>query len=197
MPETIDNVYKPYGTRSYHYGALPITIDSTRIAPYVQYALLKKGESILQPGETGAQLPTAWTVDTTGPIFSVSFVVTSESVTNVTPSLFASMLKPTFSAAPVPGGVGVTKTWDLDWDSDDPEFSAWPTDVPDASKIIDLDKDTQYCITTMPLEASLLNTIQSGVVHFSLEPVEADTYDGVEIGILAVTYSLRLNGAVT
>jgi len=195
-----DNIYKPYANNSYHYGALPVKIDSTRSVPYVQYALLRQGASTLQPGALGTDIPYEWSVDTTGPVFSVSFVVVSGSgsgsLDGVTPDDFAEILKPTLSAAPL-ASEELTKSHGLTWDSDDEEFSMWPTGIPDDDKELDLSQSHQYCVTTRPLSSSLLDNLQAGIVHFSLEPTDSNTYDGVELGILAVNYKLKKNRIVT
>ncbi len=190
-----DNIYKPYSGRTYHYGTIPVTIDSTRGVPYVQYALLRQGEAILQPGAAGADIPAEWSVETTGPIFSVSFVITSGTLSDITPDDFAEMLRPTLSAAPL-ASENITKTHELVWDSDDPGVSAWPTGIADIDKKIDLDQNHQYCVTTKPLPSSDLDDLQSGVVHFSLEPTGSTTFDNTELGILAVNYKLKKNRVV-
>ncbi len=190
-----DNIYKPYsGDSTYHYGALPVTIDSERSVPYVQYALLRQGEAVLQPGSVGRGIRSEWAVGTTGPIFSVSFVVTSDSLSDVTPEDFAQIFRPTLSAAPL-ASEAITKTHELIWDSDDAEFSAWPTAI-GVDKKVTLLQGHQYCMTTRPLASSALKDIQAGVVHFSLEPTGSTTFDNTELGILAVNYKLKKNRVV-
>jgi len=191
-----ENIYTPYAGRQYSYGVLPFTIDSTRgDKPYVQYALLRQGGT-LQPGTSGVSIPVDWSVDTTGPIFSVTFMITSGQLENITPSDFAELIKPTLTAAPL-DSESATKNHTLTWDSSDGKFSMWGVNIPTEDKELTLDPHTQYCVTTMPLEASDLDALQTGVVHFSLMPTLSTTYDGVEVGILAVNYKLKKNKVVT
>ncbi len=179
-----DNVYS-------NYGVLPITIDNSRTIPYVQYALLRQGDSVLQPGSAGAEIPAEWAVNDTGPIFSISLMVLSESLSEVSPTDFASILKPTVTSVSPTGTVHT-----LEWDSSTAEFSAWPLGIPSDEKFINMQRYKELCITTKPLEASKLNELSTGVVHFSLMPTPVAEYNGVKLGVLAVNYKLKKTRAV-
>lgn len=197
----METIVKPYtgADSTYHYAVLPVTLDSTQAQPYVQYALMKEGDKIMQPGADGAEFPPDFTNPSTGPAFVVSFIPQT-TMTGVTPDIFAEIWKPTLTAAPQPTGDGVEHT--LVWDSNDPEVSMWPaTDglgnlLDDEDKTIDLLAGRQYMVVTEPLSAVSFNDIPAGIMHFSLEP-SGGVFDKAEIGILAVHYTLKLNKTAT
>ena len=184
-----DNVLS-HGNPISYYGVTPITIDSDRTIQYIQYPLLRQGSTILQPGETGVSIPSEWSVTSTGPIFSVSFVVTANEKLGITPEDFSNIFKPTISSGPLQDAGSVSR-YELQWESVDPEFSAWNTSLPDDEKEIDLVTGRQQCIVTRPISASDLGQIKSGVVFFSLEPTSDNTFDGLGIGLISVTYKLK------
>ncbi len=192
-----NNIYQPDAGSNYHYGDIPITIDSSRNRPYIQYALVKQGDTILQPGESGANLPLQFdTGGAPGPIFSVSFMVHSETETDVTPEQFHNILKPTLTSAPEPDVLTVSENL-MEWDSDSEEFSMWPATDIDVDKVVSLTLGQQHCVSTKPLGWDIFNNIKSGVVHFSLEPTANTEFDGLKIGILAVTYRMKLKRLTT
>ncbi len=191
-----NNIHTPDSSIQYSYGVLPFTVSNGRgDIPYVQYALLRQGANVLQPGSGGVEIPEDWSVDNTGPIFSVSFIITSNTLSDVTPTGLSELFKPTLSQLGASSGVVSSST--LTWDSLDSDFSMWATNIAEVEKKKDLVQGKQYCATTLPLIPDDFNKLKAGVVHFSLMPHTSTKYNGVEVGILAVNYKLRKSKVVT
>lgn len=185
----MDNVYQAIAGESSYYGVIPVTIDGDRTYPYIQYPFVRKGREINQPGEIGTSVPSKWYVSSTGPVFTVSFVMLSETQTGISVDDLDTILRPTICSVPLPI-TGDTKRVVLEWDSDNPEVSAWNTSDASSDREIDLENGKQYCVATKPISPILLASIPAGVVNFSLEPVAGvNTFDGMQIGILAATHT--------
>ncbi len=174
-----------YGDSSIgHFGVIPFTVDSTREVPYVQYAVLRQGNSGRNKGEVGAQIPTAWHSNTTGPVFSVSFMLTGVGLTNISATELSKLFTPKLSS------VSQDRLIPLEWDDKDEEYSLWPNS---ADPRINLASQVEYCVSTFPITSTQLGGLETGVLHLSLCPNNSSQYDGVEVGILAVNYKLKKN----
>ena len=172
-----------YNSNSGYFGVIPITVDSSREVPYVQYAMLRQGVN-RSVGEVGASIPVDWSSDTTGPVFSVSFMLLNTPLQNISSTELCKLFTPVLSS--------VTQNFSksLAWDNLDPEYSLWenPTDPR-----MDLGTQIEYCVSTFPLTSTQLQGLDTGILHFSLCPNTSPEYDGTEIGILAVNYKLKKN----
>lgn len=185
----MDNVYKAIEGEPSYYGVIPITIQNDRVYPYIQYPFVRKGNEIQQPGETGTFIPSQWYVPSTGPVFTVSFVMLSDTQTGITVDDFTSMLKPTVGMVPLPI-VDDTERIVLEWDAENPEVSAWNTDDAFADRKIDLEYGKQYSVSTKPISPIAISDIPAGVINFNLEPSPGvATFDSVKLGILAATHT--------
>ena len=183
------------GVNNVFYTGIPITLDSTREEPYIQYPLMRQGESVLASKAEGASLPAKYSVDTTGPVISVSFTPVDSSIRGVTPSdFFAYGIKPMISA--FPDDAGVFSEF-LNWDSEDSEVSAWDTTVSLGRRSIDLNVGEQVIVTTKPLPAQLLKRLTAGTAFFSLMPGQYNSrFEGFKLRILSVAYKLKLTEVV-
>jgi len=181
-------------TAAVTYGLIPVTVDSTRTAPYLQFACFKPeypGSSV--SGLAGAELPEKYSgPEENGPLFLVAFTV--ESSKTLTVSQFSAVFRPTVKSFPRPSeppmvfGVSDSDTWG--WDSEDADLSPWASPGAAATFL----PGRQYVVATKPLPSEGFNDIPPGMLYFSIENpgVSAAEHNGWKIGILGATCRLKL-----
>lgn len=193
---TNQNSISGTGSDGMSFGVLPVTIDSSRVAPYAQYSMMKPRDldtltSTWQDDSVGAQLPYEFSTETSAPIFSVAIVLLGDAIT-VTADDLSKMLSPCFFSYPNPS-VDLVQ---LEWDYQNPEYSLFDSDT----EAITMSSNQQYVLTTSPIDTSRpsgqnwFNDIPPGICYFSINPTPAfSDFDGTRFGILGVSCRLQLN----
>ena len=189
------NVIENFAGSDNFISVIPITVDNHRTIPYLQYPVIRQGQSVLQAGVTPAQLPAKYMDSGTGPILSICFTVTGNSVSNVTPDDFRNhIFRPTLSIFPEALD---SRVEELEWDSQDEEYSLWDVTKPNSGKYVNLQSGSQYIVTTKPLSATLLSEITTGNVFISLMPnTPLAKYEGLQLGIVSAAFKLKLKEVV-
>ena len=160
------NVVEQFANSNNFRSAMPVTIDNSRQQPYMQYPVVRQGQSVLASGADGKQLPAKYNVDTTGPVLSLCFTPLSATVNNVTPSEFYDhVFRPALSCFPNADDSFLRY---LEWDSEDAEVSLWDTTRPLDAKYINMVQGQEYVITTKPITAREFTALTAGTVKFSL-----------------------------
>lgn len=162
---------------------IPITIDSTRTNPYTRFEFMRMPASSdvrVAPGLSGKRMPAEYSTVQHGMRIMMRFYSADVSViSSLTPAALASILRLDLVPQAVVTETPVVVT--LPWENDVARWSMWPTGSQEGSEVVTLEDMRVYCVTSSPINNTILDQLPSGPVELRVNPTNIQTYNGFEL----------------